>query len=148
MRLVEITKENWEKVILLTTNKDNQLTLDEEFVASNAYSFAQSFFEGSWTIKAIEHTGELIGFAMYGFSEESNSYELCRFMIDIKFQGNGYGKQALSLIIEEMKNQFGCKEIYLSIVAENTKGKHVYESFGFINTGEIRDDEELYVLKL
>ncbi|WP_245863966.1 hypothetical protein [Paenibacillus donghaensis] len=55
MELVEVTKENWVKVILLTTNADNQHTLGEEFVASNAYSIVESFYEGNWIIKAIEH---------------------------------------------------------------------------------------------
>ncbi|WP_245863965.1 GNAT family N-acetyltransferase [Paenibacillus donghaensis] len=85
---------------------------------------------------------------MYGLPEDSESYELCRFMIDRKFQGKGYGKQALSLIIEEMKNRFGCKEIHLSTGPENTRGKHIYENLGFVSTGEIEDDEEIYVLKL
>ena len=82
------------------------------------------------------------------FAKNENFYELCRFMIDRKYQGQGYGKQALSLIIEEMKNRFNCNEIYLSTDPENVRAKHVYEKFGFVSTGEIWYDEELYVLKL
>lgn len=148
MMLVDITKDNWEKVIFLTTNTENSHTICEEFVASNAYSILQSFYEDEWIIKAIEHEGELIGFAMYGYCEERNFYELCRFMIDRKYQGQGYGTQALSLIVEEMKNKYNCNEIYLSTEPENARAKHVYEKFGFVSTGEIWYDEELYVLKL
>lgn len=148
MILVDITKDNWEKVIFLTTNTENSHTICEEFVASNAYSILQSFYEDEWIIKAIEHEGELIGFAMYGYCEERNFYELCRFMIDRKYQGQGYGTQALSLIVEEMKNKYNCNEIYLSTEPENARAKHVYEKFGFVSTGEIWYDEELYVLKL
>ncbi|WP_097015094.1 GNAT family N-acetyltransferase [Anaerocolumna aminovalerica] len=148
MMLVDITKDNWEKVIFLTTNTDNSNTICEEFVASNAYSILQSIYEDEWKIKAIEHEGELIGFAMYGFCEERNFYELCRFMIDRKHQGKGYGNQALSLIVEEIKNKYNCNEIYLSTDPENIKAKHLYEKFGFVSTGEIWDDEELYVLNL
>ncbi|WP_246188176.1 GNAT family N-acetyltransferase [Paenibacillus tengchongensis] len=148
MRLVDVTKENWLSVILLTTNMDNQHTLGEEFVASNAYSIIESFYEGNWTIKAIEHGSDLIGFAMYGIPEGSASYELCRFMIDRKFQGRGYGKQALALIIDEMVKHFGCKEICLSTDPANAKGKHIYESLGFTSTGQLQDDEEVYILKI
>lgn len=148
MMLVDITKDNWEKVIFLTTNTENSHTICEEFVASNAYSILQSFYEDDWIIKAIEHEGELIGFAMYGYCEERNFYELCRFMIDRKYQGQGYGTQALSLIVEEMKNKYDCNEIYLSTEPENARAKHVYEKFGFVSTGEIWYDEELYILKL
>lgn len=148
MILVDITKDNWKKVIFLTTNTENRHTLSEEFVASNAYSILESFYEDQWNIKAIQHEGELIGFTMYGLCEERNFYELCRFMIDRKYQDKGYGTQALSLIVEEIKNKYSCNEIYLSTEPENVKAKHVYEKFGFVSTGEIWYDEELYVLKL
>lgn len=150
MKLIEITKNNWEKVIFLTTNKDNLYTLGEEFVASNAYSIVQSFYEEEWIIKAIEHKEELIGFAMYGFSEEEQYYEICRFMIDRKFQGKGYGTEALALIVEDMKQQFGCSEVYLSTESNNVIGIHVYEKCGFVKTGKVieDEDEDLYVLKL
>ncbi|MGL4731016.1 MAG: GNAT family N-acetyltransferase [Clostridium sp.] len=85
---------------------------------------------------------------MYGLCEERNFYEISRVMIDRKFHGKGYGTQALSLIVKEMKKQFGCNEIYLSTEPDNARGKHVYEKFGFVSTGEILEDEELYVLKL
>ncbi|WP_150270003.1 GNAT family N-acetyltransferase [Paenibacillus tepidiphilus] len=147
MRLVDVTRENWLRVVLLTTNKDNRHTLDEEFVASNAYSIVESFFEESWTIKAIEHEGNMIGFAMYGIPENGSFHEIRRFMIDRRFQGHGYGKLALALIVEDMQEQFGCEEIYLSTDPLNTKGKYVYESFGFVSTGQMLDDEELYVLR-
>lgn len=148
MQLIDITQNNWEQVILLTTNKNNRHTLGEEFVASNAYSIVQSVFETGWITKAIEHDGNLIGFAMYGHCEEKDFYELCRFMIDHKYQGKGYGKLALAAIIKEMQKQFGCDEVYLSTEPENVKGKHIYEQFGFVNTGEIWDGEELYCLRL
>ena len=78
---------------------------------------------------------------MYGLCEERNFYELCRFMIDRKYQDKGYGTQALSLIVEEIKNKYSCNEIYLSTEPENVKAKHVYEKFGFVSTGEIWYDE-------
>jgi diamine N-acetyltransferase len=141
MILVDITKDNWKKVIFLTTNTENRHTLSEEFVASNAYSILESFYEDQWNIKAIQHEGKLIGFTMYGLCEERNFYELCRFMIDRKYQDKGYGTQALSLIVEEIKNKYSCNEIYLSTEPENVKAKHVYEKFGFVSTGEIWYDE-------
>ena len=61
MKLVDITKENWIKVIFLTTNQkvtiqgnrdpydvSDMPTLCEEFVASNALSIVQSVYENGW----------------------------------------------------------------------------------------------------
>ncbi|MGG0664581.1 GNAT family N-acetyltransferase [Viridibacillus arvi] len=148
MKLIEIDKSNWLKVIYLTTNKESMPTICEEFVASNALSIVQALFEKTWITKAIEVEDQLIGFTMYGFSEEQKFFELCRIMIDRKFQGNGYGPKAILLVIEEMRKLEGCNEIYLSTEPNNKRGKKIYEKLGFKNTGRIVDGEELYCLKL
>ena len=161
MRLVDITKENWEDVIFLSTNETITVkgsgdpyeakgmpSLCEEFVASNALSIVQSVYEDGWIIKAIENDGELIGFTMFGWNEEEEFYELCRIMIDRTMQNKGYGTQAILLILEEMKSRFGCKEVYLSTDPENVRGKHVYEKVGFRSEHKMLDDEELFKITL
>ena len=157
MKLVDITKENWIKVIFLTTNQKVTIqgneapynagsmpTLCEEFVASNALSIVQSIYENGWITKAIEYEGDLVGFTMYGYCEDNDFYELCRIMIDRKHQGRGYGTQAIKLVLEEMKTIDGCKEVYLLTDPKNIIGKHVYEKIGFISENRMMDGEELY----
>ena len=36
MKLIDINRDNWEEVIMLTTDKEGKHILGEEFVASNA----------------------------------------------------------------------------------------------------------------
>ena len=161
MKLVDITSDNWEDVIFLSTNETITVTrngesyeakgmpsLCEKFVASNALSIVQSVYENGWVIKAIEHEGELIGFTMFGWSEEEEFYELCRIMIDYHYQNKGYGTQAIKMILDEMKSRFGCKEVYLSTDPENIVGKHVYEKVGFRSENKMIDDEELFKIVL
>lgn len=148
MQLVEITKENWGAVIMLTTNQDGRHTLGEEFVASNAYSLLQAAYEGGWTVKAIEEAGALVGFAMYGFCEEVDGYELCRFMIDFKHQRKGYGKKALKLVVETIRQQYACNMLYLSVEPENTRAINLYQRFGFAPTGDVLEGEAVYCLAL
>ena len=157
MQLIDITKENWEDVIFLSTNETLTVkgsgepyeakgmpSLCEEYVASNALSIVQSVYEDGWVIKAIEHDGELIGFTMFGWSEEEEFYELCRIMIDRRYQNKGYGTQAIGMILQEMKARFGCREVYLSTDPENERGKHVYEKIGFRSEHTMLDGEELF----
>ena len=161
MKLVDITSDNWKAVIFLSTNETITVTrsgesyeakgmssLCEKFVASNALSIVQSVYENGWVIKAIEHEGELIGFTMFGWSEEEEFYELCRIMIDYHYQNKGYGTQAIKMILDEMKSRFGCKEVYLSTDPENIVGKHVYEKVGFRSENKMIDDEELFKIVL
>ena len=161
MRLIDITKDNWEDVLFLSTNETITVkgggepyeakgmpSLCEEFVASNALSIVQSVCEDGWVIKAIEHEDTLIGFTMFGWNEEEGFYELCRIMIDKRYQNKGYGTQAIRMILDEMRSRFGCGEIYLSTDPENAVGKHVYEKVGFRSEHKMMDDEELFKIVL
>lgn len=148
MNLVDITKENWLKTVFLTTNENGHATITEKFVASNALSIVQSVFETGWTIKGIQVDDKLIGFTMYGFSEDFSKYEICRLMIDRRYQEKGYGTQAIGLIIDEMKRIEDCYAIYLSTEPENELARKLYERFGFKETGEIIEGEVEYCLEL
>ncbi|MBQ6570215.1 MAG: GNAT family N-acetyltransferase [Clostridia bacterium] len=123
-------------------------SLCEKFVASNALSIVQSVFEDGWITKAIELDGKLIGFTMFGYCEDEDFYELCRIMIDRRYQNQGYGTQGIKMILKEMKERFSCKEVYLSTDPENAVGKHVYEKCGFKSENKILDDEELFKIIL
>ena len=161
MKLVDITSDNWEDVIFLSTNETITVTgsgepyeakgmpsLCEKFVASNALSIVQSVYENGWVIKAIEYEEELIGFTMFGWSEEEEFYELCRIMIDYHYQNKGYGTRVIKMILDEMKSRFGCKEVYLSTDPKNVRGKRVYEEVGFRSENRMIDDEELFKIIL
>ena len=147
MRLVEITKDNWEEVVEMTSNKDGIPTLYEGFVTGNAYSILQAFFEEGWETRAIEEEGKLVGFTMFGKGPDDFP-EICRLLIDRKYQNRGLGRRALSLITEEMKKDTSFKEIYISAEPENERGLHLYRSFGFKDTGKMVEGEVLLVMKI
>ena len=134
MKLIDITKENYVQVAMLTTNKDQIPTVLEKYVTSNAFSMAQSKYSDKWITKAVEQDGNIIGFAMYGPTDLDGEtvFQLCRFMIDIRSQGKGYGKEALKLVLDEMKQLPGCDAVYLSIEPENERARHIYEKAGFV----------------
>ncbi|WP_411168722.1 GNAT family N-acetyltransferase [Clostridium sp. MB05] len=146
--LKDINEDNLLECALLTTNKDGKNYVFEEFVASNAFSIAQSKIQKGWTVKAIYNDDLIIGFTMYGYCYEYDFYEICRFMIDHKYQGKGYGKISLGKIIDEMKKLKDCKDIYISFDPKNNIAKSLYESIGFKDTGRIIEDELLYQLTI
>ena len=89
MKLVDITRDNWDKVIFLTTNETITVkgsdapyeakgmpSLCEDHVASNALSIVQSVYEDGWVIKAIEEDGKLIGFTMFGWNEDQELFKI------------------------------------------------------------------------
>lgn len=143
IELKEVTAENLKKVANLKVRESQQ-----DFVAPNAYSVAQSKFYPSWVCLAAYAGDEPVGFVMYGTDEDDNSLWIIRMMIDERFQGNGYGREILHAVVEHIKSRNYTKEIFLSFVPGNDMAKKLYESFGFSNTGRIEDGEIVYKLAL
>jgi len=40
-------------------------------------------------------------------------------MLGHQYQGKGYGTASLKLVVEDMKKQYDCKEIYLTVIHDN-----------------------------
>ncbi|MBQ9764797.1 MAG: GNAT family N-acetyltransferase [Lachnospiraceae bacterium] len=154
LMLVDVNKDNWQYVAFLTTNENKIPTLVEENVNGNAYTMLEVLYRKELSMKAIVikdgDTYRAVGFASYGPDEDNEGkrvYMLRRFMIDVRFQGQGYGKKALALVMEEMRKQYNCEEIYLSVVPSNEKAIHIYEKAGFVSTGiEIGDETHKEVI--
>lgn len=150
--LKDIDSKNFYQCIQLKSEESNQHTLFEENIASNAFSIAQSKVEPEWETKAIYNDDEIIvGFAMYGLSPILNVYFISRLMIDYRYQGKGYARQAIVKIIADMRKSH-CEEIYTSFVPTNVKAKHIYTSLGFHDTGRSvefggNESETIYCLK-
>ncbi|NYE08486.1 diamine N-acetyltransferase [Bacillus niacini] len=148
--LKDVTKQNWFDIIRLCSAEDQKNKVFEKTIASNCLSLAQASIEENWTVKAIYQNDMPIGFTMYGYSDELAGYEICRIMIDYKFQGNGFGKKALLLVIKEMVNQFKSEEIFITFVPENEIAKQLYLSVGFKDTGKVIkavEDELIFSIK-
>jgi len=128
LHLEEITKENWIDAISLRVREDQT-----NFVASNAVSLAQLNFLEKFKAKGIYYGEKMVGFALYGSDEEDDEYWIYRMMIDQKHQGKGYGKEAIRLVIDDIKKhkEDRHKTITLSYEPENEHAKRIYEKMGF-----------------
>ncbi|HEY0428831.1 MAG TPA: GNAT family N-acetyltransferase [Pyrinomonadaceae bacterium] len=108
----------------------------ENFVAGNLMSIAQAKIYPTLEIRGVYAGDEMVGFAMFGFSPVEDKFYLVRLMIDEKHQGKGYGRAAVLAIIERLRRQPECTEIFLSFVPENKNAEKLYTSVGFERTGE------------
>lgn len=141
IRLVAVNKENWQECIQLPTSEEHA-----RFVAPNVYSIAEAhFYPDTVTACCIYAGDDMVGFALYGPDEDDATlFAIDRLMIAEGHRGKGYGKAALSAILEEAKSR-GFSRIKLSTNPENEKAIKLYESFGFKATGEMDGDEAVYV---
>jgi diamine N-acetyltransferase len=67
-------------------------------------------------------------------------------MIDARYQGHGYGRRALELLVEYVKTRPGAKALMTSCVPGDGSPCPFYERLGFVPTGEV--DEGEIVLRL
>lgn len=129
--LKSIDHSNWEECIELKVKQEQQ-----SYIASNLYSIAESKIFPHLKIKSIYCNEKLIGFAMYGIDSDDGNYWIYRFMIDERFQGRGYGKTAMKLIIQDIADRNDCTDvIWLGYQPENEQGRRLYASVGFEEVG-------------
>ncbi|WP_416150111.1 GNAT family N-acetyltransferase [Salipaludibacillus sp. HK11] len=150
----KITWDNFEECISLKLNEKQN-----NFLATNVYSLAQSYVallndESPAMTFAIYDKDTMIGFIMMyhdtaGENEYGNEacYGILRFMIDKKYQGKGYGKNAMAKALEYIKTfpQGEAKAVYIAYESKNKVAKQLYASFGFKETGEVNDADEVIV---
>ncbi|HFR4145224.1 TPA: GNAT family N-acetyltransferase [Bacillus cereus] len=132
IHLKSINKSNWEEAIRLSVKAEQR-----KFIASNLYSIAEVQFLDNFYAKGIYVGNKMIGFTMFGIDPDDNNYWIYRLMIDEKFQGKGIGKQAIYLVIEEVRqnNNTNIPLIMIGYHPENLTAKLVYKKAGFIETG-------------
>ncbi len=145
IHLEKINRSNWREATFVTTDPNRKCPLDEEWITSAAFSIVQSVYEPEWESRLIMNDDTIIGFVFYGLWEKKNAPLFCRFMIDIDYQGKGYGQAALPVIVNEMIKQYKTNKIYLTLEKANERAVHLYTKFGFVPTGENDEGEDIYV---
>lgn len=81
---------------------------------------------------------KIIGFALLREFEQ-NKYFLWDFIIDLKFQGQGKGKEFLNTLIQYLKDNYNAKMITTTYIYGNETAKKLYESVGFQQTDVVDD---------
>ncbi|MDQ4079025.1 MAG: GNAT family N-acetyltransferase [Chloroflexota bacterium] len=134
-----ITSENWVRCIELTPTPEQQA---RGFVAPNVLSLAQAYAEPWWIPYAIYADDTMVGLVMYGRWPESGipahhgapeagiDYVL-RMMIDHRYQGRGYGRAAMELLITRIAAQPSSHAIELDYDEDNEAAARLYTGLGF-----------------
>ncbi|MEA4870444.1 MAG: GNAT family N-acetyltransferase [Christensenella sp.] len=143
--LVEIDRYNYLPVLDLRVSPEQ-----ETFVASNQYSLAQAYAQPECVPLALYAENRPVGFAMYALDEDDHQYWIYRLMIDQRHQGKGYGRAAMTLLIDRIRGLSDEEHasILISFEPENQTARQLYESLGFLPDGRVMYGEVVYRLKL
>ncbi|NEQ45063.1 MAG: GNAT family N-acetyltransferase [Leptolyngbya sp. SIOISBB] len=150
----EVTKES--EVSIRDITKDTcweicQLSVSDKqknFVDSAAESMAEAnFYDNAW-FQGIYADEEPVGFLMLDSRPSERKYIVWRFLIDSRYQGMGFGRTALRLLIAYVQNQEQAAELLTSVVMEEGGPLGFYEKSGFKLTGEYWGREAVMKLEL
>ncbi len=140
-----VTQENWRAVAHLEIGENQR-----QFVAPNIHSLAEAAYEPGLTPVAIYADETLVGFALFThepfqgewtFTRTPYQGELgiVRMMIAKQFQHQGYGRQAMQTLIDQMRRLPGGQTIILNFIPANVGARRLYESLGFVVYEETED---------
>lgn len=122
----EIDKSNYNTCINLKVGEHQK-----NYVASNAISLVQAFYEEELYPIGIYDNEEMVGFILYDYDKELEGWSFSRFMIDINHQNKGYGSKALEKFLEFFHNKYEEENLYTSVEIDNEVAMKLYEKYGF-----------------
>ena len=143
VELREVTRETVRAVCLLQVDPQQR-----GFVAPNAVSFAEAMFEPKAWFRAVVADDVPVGFVMLSVDEAEPRYYLWRFMIDARYQGRGYGREAIRLLADHVRTLPRATDLFVSYVPDEGGPEPFYRGLGFEPTGEIDDGEVVARLRL
>ncbi len=143
LHLREVNKDNFQECVSLDVHEEQRT-----FVAPNVRSLAEAYvYQDIAKVFTLYDEDTMVGFAMLSVNHTEKEYWLCRFMIDRRFQHQGYGKEAVGKIIDYF-NSIGAKTVKLSFEPENHVAEKLYAGCGFYRNGEENDGEIVMQLDL
>ena len=159
LRLERVTGKNvWDILKLRVSDEQrsfvagNDVSIIEAYTAitGNGYAFPFGLYAGETPVGFL-----MIGFDTDDFWDDAppvakGNYNLWRLMIDQRFQGQGYGTEAVRLALEFIKTR-PCGEAefcWISYEPDNKTAAQLYRSFGFAETGEMDGEELIAILPL
>jgi diamine N-acetyltransferase len=152
LSLQEVTRENWRAVLDLAVFPEQQRFVAEH-VPIATIALAKAYIRPGgliWVPYAFSAATEMVGFTALAYEPESlDNYWIFHFFIDRRYQGRGYGKEALRLFLQFVQNHHPqCQVLQLTVHPENEHAQHLYTGAGFQPAGTFFSGEPVYQFSL
>lgn len=138
LKLIEVNEDNFMDFRRLSVRDDQKGYLDSAVgILARGYLYRSCRAR----VIGIAEDDTVIGTALVkDMDEEPACYDLQQFMIDRRYQGKGFGTEALRMILAELEEErkYSCVEV--CVKKEDGAALRVYERAGFTDTGYIDED--------
>lgn len=138
--LIDIDESNWTKLITLELAEGQK-----DYVASPTGILARAYVYRNYNSKVfgIKSEEDIIGMLMIrDINEEPKCYELQQFLIDIRYQNQGYGYKSLKLILDYLYVERRYENVEVCVKKKDSKAIKLYKKIGFKDTGYIDPNVE------
>ena len=133
--LDEVTAANWRACAALTVHPDQQ-----EFVSAVTYYLCLCHYGDTWQPLAAVRDGEVVGFCMWGIDDDRSRW-IGGVVVDAARRRTGIGRAMIGALLERLAADPDCPNVALSYAPDNKAARALYASLGFVETGEVEDDE-------
>jgi diamine N-acetyltransferase len=111
-----------------------------DFVSPVARYLCLCHYGGVWHPLAV-YDDEVVGFVMWAVDPGDRSGWIGGLVIDRARQRKGYGRATVESLTRRLLETEGCASVALSYSPGNSAARDLYASLGFVETGELEDDE-------
>jgi diamine N-acetyltransferase len=130
-----VSRDNWHDVARLEVAEAQR-----EFVDAPTFYLALCSYGQDWKPLAIYLEQRVIGFIMWTIDPADKACWLGGFLIDKRYQRQGYGRQAIKAAMAMLAKEHGHRHFALSYYPHNG-AQHLYHELGFTETCEWEGDE-------
>lgn len=136
IHIEDVNEENWRLPLKVAKEQ-------EAYVANSAVMLARAYAYRNCRSRAviIYNDETPVGMGLYYDCPDLDSYDFSQIFIDEHYQGQGFGKMAVQLMLDAMKEDGKYKKVVLCYIEGNGAAKKLYEQFGFVETD--RDEDEI-----
>ncbi len=141
--LAPVTADNWREVARVHAADDQR-----QWVAEVAYYLCLSAYGGLWRSCAVlDETRTTVGHVMWAVDPADHSHWIGGLVIDADRQGDGLGRATVETLLDLWEQQEPSltgapyREAALCVASNNQSALSLYHSLGFVETGEMSDDE-------
>lgn len=135
IRLVPVDAGNWRDCAALSVRPEQ-----EQFVSAVSYYLCLCHYGSLWQPLAVQRGDETAGFVMWAVDDDGSRW-IGGLVVGAAQQRAGVGRSIVRALQERFAAEPGCPNVALSYSPDNTVARALYASLGFVETGEMEDDE-------
>ena len=138
IRLNDIDETNFFAARALSLREDQRRFLDSPLgILARGYVYRNQRAR----VLAVADEGTVVGLLLVkDVDEEPACYDLQQFLIDSRFQGKGYGRAALSLLLDDLRREGKYADVEVCVDKANAAALALFTGAGFLDTGYVDPD--------